>query len=392
MRVNIPYDLIDNIENVEFISFILEGEDQPLYRLDLERSKYKKIFSKSQKYILAPKNFYKKCDTIIFYPYYKNTGWGRKLFKRKGLKTFVPFGGSLNLVKNSQIQGDIEAVKKWIYDGANIKVDNKVVGSKNLIYFTLFGDVLYVKLLDLLISTLKNQKYKNFDILFITDKKTSSVIKKIKHLKEFNVDYLILKKIDDPVIASMQKLKIYDYQKIDNYANILFLDVDIVVVGNVGDVFEKKSHPNIFYSAVHRFTHEHHKTKFHSLIEYSNKKMERFQKRNIFPFNAGQFFFKNTKTMRNHFRNINDFISNWTGEYFFEQSFLNCYFNVLEISNVFKFKEQFSFVSINENETKNSFDQDCVFIHFMGSTSNPEDKLFFIKNYYPDTINIKTHP
>lgn len=286
------------------------------------------------------------------------------------------------MIKNKNAVGDVELAKKWIFDGVSIEVNDTIVGKKNLIYFTFFGDKIYADLMRLLLASLKKQPYQNFDLLFITDKKTLPEIKRSKELKGFNVDYMLLPQTEDPVEASFQKLKIYDYKKVDNYAKILFLDLDILAVGDLSMIFDERTRPNIFYSGSHRLSQSHHKTVYHRLIEYSQPELDRMEQNGIFAFNAGQFFFKNTTTMRKHFENINQFISKWNGEYFFEQSFINCYFNVLSISNVLKFKEQFGFVSINQNQYNAKFGPETVFVHFMGSAGDGHDKLSFIQSYY----------
>jgi hypothetical protein len=382
MRIKIPYDLIGNLKEVNFVAFILDSNNSAVYRTDINRIFNEKFFSKKIKYIDVSDEYYDKCDTIVFYPQYKNGNWGDKIIKRKHSENFFIPDGGLSLVKNKNSVGNVELAKKWIFDGISIESNDNVVGKKNLIYFTFFGDKVYAQLMRLLLSTLKKQPYQNFDLLFITDKKTLLEIKKTKEIKHFNVDYMILPAIDDPVNASFQKLKIYDYKKIDDYAKILFLDLDILVVGDLSMVFEERTRPNIFYSGSHRLVQGHHKTVYHRLIDYSQVELDRMEKNGIFAFNAGQFFFKNTITMRKHFENINGFISKWNGEYFFEQSFINCYFNVLNISNVFKFKEQFGFVSINQNESNTKFGPETVFVHFMGSAGDGHDKLSFIKTYY----------
>jgi hypothetical protein len=86
--------------------------------------------------------------------------------------------------------------------------------------------------------------------------------------------------------------------------------------------------------------------------------------------------------MKAHFKNIDDFVDKWNGRYFFEQSFLNYYFNLLEMSNTSTFDDKFKFVSINENQTSNVFDKNTVFVHFMGNATNAEAKIEFIKNNY----------
>jgi hypothetical protein len=382
MNIEIPYELIKNFEEVEFIAFILDKNNSSIHRVDIHRNVDKHFFLKEKTYIEITDQQYDDCDTIVIYPFYQNRTWGEKIFKRKDSTRFVVNNTGEYLVKNKKNTGDIDSVKRWLSSGTAIHKNDNLMGNKNLIYFTFFGDKIYAELLRLLLSTLKKQSYQNFDLLFITDKETHAEIKKIDELKHFNVDYLIRPIINDPVDASMQKLKIYEYKKIDEYGQILFLDLDILVVGNVSKIFEERTRPNIFYSGANSVEQQIHATVYHRLIPYSEKELENFRRKAIFPFNAGQFFFKNTSTMRRHFDNINNFISTWDGEYFFEQSFLNCYFNVLEMSNIFKFKEQFGFVSINQNELYNKFDEETVFVHFMGSAADGKDKLSFIKTYY----------
>jgi lipopolysaccharide biosynthesis glycosyltransferase len=200
----------------------------------------------------------------------------------------------------------------------------------------------------MLLKSLNSQPYNNFDLLFITDEETKSTIQDIPELKKHNVYYHIVASTTDPVDASMQKLKIYEWENISEYKNILFLDADIIVVGSVGAIFESESvKNNIIYSAVHNKNQLLHKTVYHCLIDYTEYQLHNFSEKNITAFNAGQFFFKNTSAMKSHFENINNFISEWDGRYFFEQSFINYYFNLLEIADTKEFDNQFKFVSIN---------------------------------------------
>jgi hypothetical protein len=377
---------MDDFCEIDFVAFIIERGDEQLYRVDIKRDVDYKFFYQTKKYIIAPDACYEKCDSVLFFPHYKDRGWGLRIIQRKGCRHFIMEGGVPHLIKNKNKTGDMELIKEWIYNGTQIIPSNNVVGTKNLIYFTFFGGNEYDKLLRILLSTLKRQSYNNFDLLFITDEDTLPNIKKIRDLKKYNVDYHILPKITDPVLASMQKLKIYDYKNIDQYSKILFLDLDIIVIGNLSKIFEENIRPNVFYAGVERVLQSFHHMGYHRLLEYSSNELTRFERNNIFPFNAGQFLFKNTTSMRKHLENINNFVSKWDGEYFFEQSFLNCYFNVLGMSNVFKFKEQFCFVSINENETNNVFNPDAVFVHYMGSTADGRDKLFFMKTHYPHLL------
>ena len=86
--------------------------------------------------------------------------------------------------------------------------------------------------------------------------------------------------------------------------------------------------------------------------------------------------------MEKHINNIKDFVKIWNGKYFFEQSFMNTYFNTLQMSDVFKFKDEFNFVLINTEDRNYKPNPDSVFVHFIGSVSNAKDKLKFIKTNY----------
>ena len=59
-----------------------------------------------------------------------------------------------------------------------------------------------------------------------------------------------------------------------------------------------------------------------------------FAKNNIYPFNCGLFAFINTADMKKHFSNILDVIKTHTGIYYYEQSFMNVYFNRLNLTNL----------------------------------------------------------
>jgi hypothetical protein len=56
------------------------------------------------------------------------------------------------------------------------------------------------------------------------------------------------------------------------------------------------------------------------------------------------------------------------------------------MSDVFKFKNEFGFISINMNDTGYKPNEDTVFVHFMGSIGKPDGKLKFIKKYYKSLI------
>jgi len=387
MNIRIPYESIGDLGEVEFVSFILDRDNNSIFRRDFGRISDPWFFNKSKNHVIIEPSLYESCDTVIFYPYRRNKGWGDKVKIHKNDKKFSIANASLEFLKNSEKKGDVNLLKKWLKRGLQIPLKEDAKGEKNLIYFTAFANQEYLKLLRLLLKGLKAQPFKNFDILFITDKKTKKELVKIRDLNAFNVDYHILKTINDPVYASMQKLKIYQYPKIKDYKKILFLDMDILVLGDMTKIFEEKIRSNILYSGIQRYNLDIHNSVYHTIRDYSKEQLEKFERLGIFPFNAGQFLFLNTSTMRKHFKNIDEFTQKWDGRFFFEQSYLNTYFNTLQITDIFKFKEQFGFISINIKDTEYKPNENTVIVHFMGSIAEPNGKLNFVKQHYSDFFN-----
>jgi hypothetical protein len=383
MNIKIPYGKLGDISSYAFVALILDKKHESIYRDDFVNGENIKFFEKEQPYVTVPDELYEQCDSVIFFPFSKKTNnWSTRIIMWKN-EEFIKFNGGFEYVRNAGKIPDMKKIESWLYRGKTIKNVNRVVGKKNLIYFTLFGNNEYIFLQRMLLKSLNSQPYNDFDLLFITDEKTKSTIQDIPELKKHNVYYHIVASTTDPVDASMQKLKIYEWENISKYKNILFLDADIIVVGNVGTIFESESvKNNVIYSAVHNKNQSLHKTVYHCLIDYTEHQLHNFSEKNITAYNAGQFFFKNTSTMKSHFENINNFISKWDGRYFFEQSFINYYFNLLEIADTKEFDNQFKFVSINENQTLEVFDKNAVFVHFMGNAGNGMGKLEFMKKHY----------
>jgi hypothetical protein len=382
MNIRIPTELFGDINSYRFISLILDKNSNTIYRRDFVKTRDVDFFNKKLQYIVVPDQAFEECDSIIFFPFSEITNsWSNKISMWKN-QEFIKMNGGYEFIKNADSVPDMDMIEQWLDTGRSIKISEQIIGTKNLIYFTLFGKDEYVELLKILLKSLRKQSYKNFEILFITDDETKKKITQLNDLKYFKCNYFIVEKVTDSVQASMQKLRIYEWEKINKYRNILFLDVDIIVVGDIKNILCGKGKQNIFYSAIHNSSQSLHRTPYHCLIDYSDEQLRMFEKKAITTINAGQFFFRNTNTMREHFENINSFVKIWNGRYFFEQSFLNYYFNLLEIADTKTFKEQFQFISINENQTNKKFGKNAVVVHFMGNACNGIGKLEFMKKYY----------
>lgn len=203
------------------------------------------------------------------------------------------------------------------------------MASKDLVYYVIGGAAKYADLLKFSLETLRgyaeNRKY---DILVICDESYKLNIVDLPqvhiHVCEPNADH---------IKASMRKLEVFSWPKISDYARALYLDCDIVVCGSLDPLFNMISNPDILYVVNETFGWcSYYECKD---TPYSKSDLEAFQKLNILPFNAGQFAFSLSPNMRSHFEAICKRMSLGydANLHFYEQSFMNDYFNRRGITN-----------------------------------------------------------
>lgn len=234
-------------------------------------------------------------------------------------------------------------------------------GTKNLLYFTLFGDPKYVSLLDLCLKVIhKYTLNKNFDVLIFTDEPTKTLISKLNVVSNFNIDYVSLDLVIDPVVASAQKLRIYEYSKINDYNKILFLDVDVLCLGDLNNLFNTNIADNIL--DVVKVIGGSPVSTNHSLKYFTIDELQYILDNKVRPFNAGHFMFNNTLKMQEHFKIVYWFYSIWPGAYFYEQSFMNYYFNIMLKNTSFNVLDRNIQIGLEDK-------QDATIVHFIGGNS-----------------------
>lgn len=191
----------------------------------------------------------------------------------------------------------------------------------NLIYFTIGHDPNYVKLLEFCIGSIHdNSNMDNLDILIICDE---NFVKYVKHL---NTKIFVTDSNNSAVQSSMRKLEIFDYPNIKNYENALYLDSDLIVCDDLNLLFHNVK--NDVLSVYKEKDWTNHNNIHWSLENYSPEELSFFEKKEIGVFNCGQFLFKIDESMKENFTAVRNLISNYKGSYFYEQSFMNYYFNL----------------------------------------------------------------
>jgi hypothetical protein len=177
-------------------------------------------------------------------------------------------------------------------------------------------------MLELAIRSLK--LHNDIDIAVICDR---LFLDECKQKLGNNILFFIQDDSKTGVEASINKLKIFDMPFIEKYDRIIFIDSDILLHTSVLSILDKVIEPGVLYAYSETDNYDSHNHIFWSLKDYSQYEIETFRKNKVLPFNAGCFAFVRCNEMKEHFKNILDMIASHKGEYFYEQSFMNVYFN-----------------------------------------------------------------
>lgn len=242
----------------------------------------------------------------------------------------------------------------------------------HLIYTTIGYDYNYLNCLDIFLETLTMfNDVPNFNFLLICDEKmivtASNIIKKY-NLKS---DILKMNNSEEPHIASMHKIHIFDYPKIFDYTNIIYIDLDCIFTKSLDNIINLTLDDNKIYVYKEQNNVESHRHLYWSLNNYTNEDIQFFKENNIFPFNCGFFIFKASNIMKTHFNNVINLVNNHKGEFFYEQSFMNYYFNKNLLSDYSIINESNYFMNFNDIVPSNN----PVIIHFCGCAGNGISKV-----------------
>jgi hypothetical protein len=245
---------------------------------------------------------------------------------------------------------------------------------KKLVYYTLGYSNKYLDITKLSIQSLLYNN-KDFDIIILID-------------EQFYNEALFLQQLDPKIKlictpnsssaqeASMRKIEIFNYN-IQSYDVVLYIDSDILIDCSLEDICNKITITDKLCVGSEKCLLDGHKMIYWSLNNYTQSHFEYFRQNNIYAFNAGLFGFKPTNQMKNHFTAIKSIIKSHTGEYFYEQSFMNYYFNLINGTDrtVFTFDNYILFPE-KKKEYKNTI------LHFCGiGDDTGNNKLNQMNNY-----------
>ena len=178
----------------------------------------------------------------------------------------------------------------------------------------------------------------SFDLMIITDERSEEYIKNIKELNKFTYDVLIRPDEEDLKHSLLRKFDIAHYEKFMDYSRILYIDIDVIVQKDIKNIF--KSVPKLLSNTLYATKEGTLEGRYWYLNSYHESNIEKLKKEKIDSFNSGMFMFKPDAKMKKHFLKLKTFAENYyekngekSVESFFDQSFMNYYFNINRLSN-----------------------------------------------------------
>lgn len=244
---------------------------------------------------------------------------------------------------------------------------------KNLVYYSIGFEDDYSEMLKISLESLDYSNTNLIDVLIITDEVFYQ--KNLKNINRSNLYFLFFEKPINKYDTAFNRLKIFFYERIFEYDNLFYLDVDTIVNTDLNKFFNQCNSNEKFYGVVEDYNIENHRRIQFGFGNYSQEEIDFFKKNNIFTMNTGTFMIKSSEIMKSHFQNILNFIKNYTGEFFWDQTFINFYFNKKNLTNTEVIKKDllYSFV-VEENFDEKRFFEKKIF-HILTETNYKTTKL-----------------
>lgn len=274
--------------------------------------------------------------------------------------------------------------KKTIFDIMKLKAASAlqlspdVKGTKNLVYFSVGGNTSYSDMLQVCLHAIISRKTSDFDFLFICPPDWANTISTFPELANQTIHFLPINMSSDGVRVALNRMRVFDFDGIDEYQNILYLDTDILVLDDIDGLFTAALPNKLMTAYNEKITMNAHKSFFHGLEFISTETLTLINDNNQQPFNSGQYLFKNSDQMKAHFDNVNWLSRVWSGEYFTDQAFLNVYFchNLLTEPALQPFTEIYNLTEVNSKPIGNK-----TLLHFIGKCQEGQAKLDVMNNF-----------
>ena len=150
---------------------------------------------------------------------------------------YLDIGSSLDhITKGTNTRPYMNTENPYINDSCHFKED-RMSSNKNLLYMCVFFNKDYIKLLQMLLTSMKVYSKITFDILIITEESFYADIATLS--KSLNIPLFIycLPKCDSIFEAAYARLRIFEYHSISHYKNLFYIDTDIIIKKDISQIF-----------------------------------------------------------------------------------------------------------------------------------------------------------
>jgi lipopolysaccharide biosynthesis glycosyltransferase len=253
--------------------------------------------------------------------------------------------------------------------------------SNNLIYTLVnFNTKEYLAMFRIFIQSLILFSKPKYELLIITDAPSKKIIENFEELKYIKKHHFLLTPTDKNLYnALLHKCDIGSFKFFNNYDKIMYLDCDIILQNDINKLFDIKIKNNILYAPKEGTLDG----KYWTLNLYNKKDFENLTKLGFHSFNSGTMLFKPSEKMKEHFENVKNLALKYNGSHFYDQSFLNYYFNINKLSNTeYISKYIILFPDVNK------YYPEKTIVHFAG-IGRYKEKAKIMKNYLNLIITVK---
>jgi len=250
--------------------------------------------------------------------------------------------------------------------------------AKNLVYFCVFHNAHYMDLLKILMTTIKfYSKTDNIDFLVFTSSNFVPLVNSISNLLRIP---LLCKTFDFNTVfdAACARLYIFEYENIDQYEKILYLDTDIIVQNDLTTLFDEPIEDKIYAIVEGSIEHEYHGGWFFDFNTIN---------KDTSGLNSGILLFKNSDTFKKIFKNIQDHIKELKASKSplpacYDQPFIN-YHCIRNSNNDVKLMDKYGLIYCVNPPPPPSEPTDIILCHFVWPLGNALHK----KNRMVNHIN-----
>ncbi len=189
----------------------------------------------------------------------------------------------------------------------------------------------YLEMFEIFLKSLISYSSFDFDLLIICSSPAELELKNMSLIKKFTkIKYFEIPESKDLYNALLNKCEISNYKDATKYKRIMYLDCDIIVQCNLGELLRNLPiNSGLLYAPAEGTLDG----KYWYLNSYKDSNIKRLQKEGVKSFNTGTFMFVPTKEFLQHFKNVKKLGETFKGQkHFFDQSFLNYYFNINNLS------------------------------------------------------------